>query len=125
MTNLTVVGGGVIGLSAAWRAARTGIEVTLYDPEPVRGGASWLAGGMLEARHPVRPRARGRTSGRRGRRARRGRLDRAAAPPARRRRPPAQGRDPPAPAPPRLPAAADAHRPGRRRRPADLPRPAR
>ncbi|WP_103351226.1 glycine oxidase ThiO [Amycolatopsis sp. CA-128772] len=47
MTNLAVVGGGVIGLSAAWRAARTGREVTLYDPEPVRGGASWLAGGML------------------------------------------------------------------------------
>ncbi|MDQ7808270.1 glycine oxidase ThiO [Amycolatopsis sp. A133] len=47
MTNLAVVGGGVIGLSTAWRAARTGREVTLYDPEPVRGGASWLAGGML------------------------------------------------------------------------------
>jgi len=47
MTNLAVVGGGVIGLSTAWRAARTGRKVTLYDPEPVRGGASWLAGGML------------------------------------------------------------------------------
>ncbi|MGW4060100.1 glycine oxidase ThiO [Amycolatopsis sp. NPDC004747] len=47
MTNLAVVGGGVIGLSAAWRAACTGRSVTLYDPEPGRGGASWLAGGML------------------------------------------------------------------------------
>jgi glycine oxidase len=47
MTNLAVVGGGVIGLSTAWRAARTGREVTVYDPEPARGGASWLAGGML------------------------------------------------------------------------------
>jgi len=47
MTNLAVVGGGVIGLSAAWRAAKTGREVTVYDPDPVRGGASWLAGGML------------------------------------------------------------------------------
>ncbi|GHG16287.1 MULTISPECIES: glycine oxidase ThiO [Amycolatopsis] len=47
MTNLAVVGGGVIGLSTAWRAARTGRKVTLYDPEPARGGASWLAGGML------------------------------------------------------------------------------
>ncbi|WIX86104.1 glycine oxidase ThiO [Amycolatopsis sp. DG1A-15b] len=47
MTNLAVVGGGVIGLSAAWRAAAKGHQVTLYDPEPVRGGASWLAGGML------------------------------------------------------------------------------
>ncbi len=47
MTNLAVVGGGVIGLSTAWRAACTGRSVTLYDPEPARGGASWLAGGML------------------------------------------------------------------------------
>ncbi|MFJ1766696.1 glycine oxidase ThiO [Amycolatopsis sp. NPDC088138] len=48
MTNtLAVVGAGVIGLSAAWRAAAQGHAVTVYDPEPVRGGASWLAGGML------------------------------------------------------------------------------
>lgn len=48
MTNtLAVVGAGVIGLSAAWRAAAKGHAVTVYDPEPVRGGASWLAGGML------------------------------------------------------------------------------
>ncbi|WUL64500.1 glycine oxidase ThiO [Amycolatopsis sp. NBC_00345] len=45
--NLTVVGGGVIGLSAAWRAARRGHHVTVVDPEPARGGASWVAGGML------------------------------------------------------------------------------
>ncbi|MGW3962865.1 glycine oxidase ThiO [Amycolatopsis sp. NPDC005003] len=47
MTNLAVVGGGVIGLAAAWRAAAKNHQVTLYDPEPARGGASWLAGGML------------------------------------------------------------------------------
>jgi glycine oxidase len=47
MTNLAVVGGGVIGLSTAWRAARKGHSVTVHDPEPARGGASWLAGGML------------------------------------------------------------------------------
>ncbi|WP_410564157.1 glycine oxidase ThiO [Amycolatopsis sp. cmx-4-61] len=47
MTNLAVVGGGVIGLACAWRAAAHGHHVTLYDPEPARGGASWLAGGML------------------------------------------------------------------------------
>ncbi|WP_410593108.1 glycine oxidase ThiO [Amycolatopsis sp. lyj-23] len=47
MTNLAVVGGGVIGLSVAWRAAARGHQVTLHDPEPARGGASWLAGGML------------------------------------------------------------------------------
>jgi glycine oxidase len=44
---LTVVGGGVIGLSVAWRAAGRGYRVTVADPSPGRGGASWLAGGML------------------------------------------------------------------------------
>jgi glycine oxidase len=41
-----VVGGGVIGLSVAWRAAAAGHRVTLVDPAPGRG-ASWVAGGML------------------------------------------------------------------------------
>ncbi len=45
-TPLAVVGGGVIGLSVAWRAAAAGFEVTLFDPAPGRG-ASWVAGGML------------------------------------------------------------------------------
>ncbi|MFD4292144.1 glycine oxidase ThiO [Rhodococcus sp. NPDC058505] len=43
---VAVVGGGVIGLSIAWRAARSGWSVTLYDPA-VGSGASWVAGGML------------------------------------------------------------------------------
>ncbi|MEC3981505.1 glycine oxidase ThiO [Amycolatopsis sp. H20-H5] len=46
MTETVVIGGGVIGLSIAWRAAARGHRVTLYDPDPGRG-ASWLAGGML------------------------------------------------------------------------------
>lgn len=46
MKELAVVGGGVIGLSVAWRAAACGRRVTVYDPHPGRG-ASWLAGGML------------------------------------------------------------------------------
>jgi glycine oxidase len=41
-----IVGGGVIGLAAAWRAARAGVTVTVVDPEPGRG-ASWAAAGML------------------------------------------------------------------------------
>lgn len=45
--DVVVAGGGVIGLSVAWRLAVAGHPVTLVDPEPARGGASWLAGGML------------------------------------------------------------------------------
>ncbi|WP_410655687.1 glycine oxidase ThiO [Amycolatopsis sp. lyj-112] len=46
MREISVVGGGVIGLSIAWRAAVRGHRVTVHDPDPGRG-ASWLAGGML------------------------------------------------------------------------------
>jgi glycine oxidase len=46
VSDISVVGGGVIGLSVAWRAAVRGYSVILYDPAPGRG-ASWLAGGML------------------------------------------------------------------------------
>lgn len=45
--NIVVAGGGVIGLSVAWRLSAAGHPVTLVDPEPARGGSSWLAGGML------------------------------------------------------------------------------
>ncbi|MCE3550587.1 glycine oxidase ThiO [Pseudonocardia sp. RS11V-5] len=44
--DLVVVGGGVIGLSCAWRAAQAGRHVTLRDPAPA-SGSSWVAGGML------------------------------------------------------------------------------
>ena len=46
MATVAVVGGGVIGLSIAWRAARSGHIVTVHDPNP-GSGASWVAGGML------------------------------------------------------------------------------
>ncbi|MDQ4020828.1 MAG: glycine oxidase ThiO, partial [Actinomycetota bacterium] len=45
-TTVAVVGGGVIGLSCAWRAASAGFAVTLHDPAP-GSGASHVAGGML------------------------------------------------------------------------------
>ncbi len=41
-----VVGGGVIGLSCAWKLQQAGHAVTLIDPSPGRG-ASWVAAGML------------------------------------------------------------------------------
>src|SRR6266540_3295249 len=46
MRSVGVVGGGVIGLSIAWRLAGRGCAVTVYDPEPGRG-ASHVAAGML------------------------------------------------------------------------------
>ncbi|TCP56614.1 glycine oxidase [Tamaricihabitans halophyticus] len=45
-TRLAIVGGGVIGLATAWRAARAGYAVTLVDPA-AGDGASLVAGGML------------------------------------------------------------------------------
>ncbi|MEU5866244.1 FAD-dependent oxidoreductase [Nonomuraea sp. NPDC047529] len=41
-----IVGGGVVGLSIAWRLARAGSPVTVVDPAPGRG-ASYAAAGML------------------------------------------------------------------------------
>jgi glycine oxidase len=44
--NVVVVGGGVIGLSIAWRAAGRGMAVTVVDPQ-LGGAASAVAAGML------------------------------------------------------------------------------
>lgn len=40
------MGGGLIGLACAWRAASRGHDVVLVDPQPL-SGASWVAAGML------------------------------------------------------------------------------
>jgi len=45
-TDVLIIGGGVIGLSIAWRAALRGLTVTIADPDPGRG-ASHAAAGML------------------------------------------------------------------------------
>jgi glycine oxidase len=44
--DVVIAGGGVIGLSIAWRAAEEGLRVTLCDPTPGHG-ATWAAAGML------------------------------------------------------------------------------
>ena len=43
-----VVGAGIIGLSAAWELARSGVETVVVDPDPA-GGATAAAAGMLAA----------------------------------------------------------------------------
>jgi len=45
-SDVVIIGGGVIGLSIAWRAARAGLTVTVADDDPA-GGASHAAAGML------------------------------------------------------------------------------
>lgn len=46
--DVLVVGGGIIGLVTAWRAAQRGLVTTVVDPEP-GGGAARVAAGMLAA----------------------------------------------------------------------------
>ncbi|MCZ9354484.1 glycine oxidase ThiO [Streptomyces mutabilis] len=46
--DVLVVGGGIIGLVTAWRAAQRGLATALVDPEP-GGGAAQVAAGMLAA----------------------------------------------------------------------------
>ncbi|MER6436520.1 MULTISPECIES: glycine oxidase ThiO [unclassified Streptomyces] len=47
-SDVLVVGGGVIGLVTAWRAAQRGFRTAVVDPEP-GGGAAQVAAGMLAA----------------------------------------------------------------------------
>src|SRR5436305_14144120 len=44
--DVVVAGGGLIGLSVAWRAAQRGLSVTVVDDAP-GSGASFAAAGML------------------------------------------------------------------------------
>jgi glycine oxidase len=45
-SDLVVIGGGAVGLAAAWKAREQGLAVDLIDPVPGKG-ASWAAAGML------------------------------------------------------------------------------
>ncbi|WP_240139165.1 glycine oxidase ThiO [Streptomyces sp. MUM 178J] len=47
-SDVLVVGGGIIGLVTAWRAAQRGLRVRVVDPRP-GGGAAQVAAGMLAA----------------------------------------------------------------------------
>ena len=45
--DVAVVGGGVVGLSIAWRAAQAGLDVVVLERDEVGGGTSRVAAGML------------------------------------------------------------------------------
>ncbi|GGX63070.1 glycine oxidase ThiO [Streptomyces anandii] len=47
-SDVLVIGGGIIGLVTAWRAAQRGLTTVVVDPEP-GGGAAQVAAGMLAA----------------------------------------------------------------------------
>ncbi|MER5541984.1 glycine oxidase ThiO [Streptomyces sp. NPDC001118] len=47
-SDVLVIGGGIIGLVTAWRAAQRGLTTAVVDPEP-GGGAARVAAGMLAA----------------------------------------------------------------------------
>ncbi|MGW2715015.1 glycine oxidase ThiO, partial [Streptomyces sp. NPDC001356] len=47
-SDVLVIGGGIIGLVTAWRAAQRGLATALVDPAP-GGGAAQVAAGMLAA----------------------------------------------------------------------------
>lgn len=51
---LAVVGGGIIGLTSAYRLARAGHDVTVFDPTPARG-ATWAAAGMVAPSGEIAP----------------------------------------------------------------------
>ncbi|WP_267241206.1 glycine oxidase ThiO [Streptomyces sp. PR69] len=48
VSDVLVIGGGIIGLVTAWRAAQRGLRVRVVDPHP-GGGAAQVAAGMLAA----------------------------------------------------------------------------
>jgi glycine oxidase len=53
--DLVVVGGGVVGLSIAWRAVRRGLRVTVLERDRVGRGTSWHAAGMIAPVAEVAP----------------------------------------------------------------------
>ena len=45
--NVIIIGGGVIGLSIAYKLIKLDINVTIFDKDRLGRGASWVAGGMI------------------------------------------------------------------------------
>jgi glycine oxidase len=55
---VAVVGGGVIGLAVAWRAAQRGMRVVVVERDDPGTGASWVAAGMIAPISEARPKER-------------------------------------------------------------------
>lgn len=53
--DVTIVGGGIIGLSIGWRIARRGLTVAVFDRDEAGAGTSRAATGMLAAAAEVEP----------------------------------------------------------------------
>jgi glycine oxidase len=53
--DVAIVGGGVIGLSIAWRLAAAGLKVAVFERDEVGSGASLAATGMLAAATELEP----------------------------------------------------------------------
>jgi glycine oxidase len=47
MSHFSIAGGGIVGMSIAWRLAQRGIGVTVFDVGRIGGEASWAGAGML------------------------------------------------------------------------------
>jgi len=56
MSDVIVIGGGVIGLTTAYELAGRGVDVTVVDQGPLGREASWAGAGMLPPSHPERGR---------------------------------------------------------------------
>lgn len=63
---IQIIGGGIIGLSIAWRLAQRGGRVAVFDQGPMASESSWAGAGMLspygEFRDPTEWAARARAS---------------------------------------------------------------
>ena len=46
-SSIAIAGGGIIGLSIAWRLAQSGRHVAVFDQSSIGGEASWAGAGML------------------------------------------------------------------------------
>jgi glycine oxidase len=45
--SIAIIGGGIIGMSIAWRLAQAGFTVTVFEKSTIGGEASWAGAGML------------------------------------------------------------------------------